>query len=311
MFSGETNLINLFEMSKISTFVLLVLCVSLAVAQNSNNQQLYFSVPVSPAAGHTAVTLFDVFPAVDTLLKNEYWYYLRNANTLYQAGVDSPSEYLIFTIYRNIVGTFLVITTWNKTTQTLQINTFVRLGDGFDSSSGANYAPVKIDPFVVSVALKPDEYMIAVAANGSITVTGNQTLYNQVNTNANGGSGGSGSGSGSGSGDSFNITEDMAVKCKLADDVNREQFWYYLTNATLISESDIPTNQQYYCVFVYLNVVGTFLSISSYNLATKAAGVNTFVRLGNGLADGANYGPVQLNPSLLHLSSFNSSAAAA
>lgn len=220
MFSGETNLIILFDMSKLSTFILLVLCLSLASAQSTHNQQLYFSVPVNPASGHVKVTLFDVFPAVDLLLKTEYWYYLRNAITLYQAGVDSPREYLIFTIYRNIVGTFLVITTWNKTTQTLQINTFVRLGDGFDANSGANYNPVKIDPFVVSVALKPDEYMVVVNPDGTVTVTGNKELYDQTLINAAGGSGGSGSGSGSGD-DSFNITADMAEKCAIADKLNR------------------------------------------------------------------------------------------
>jgi hypothetical protein len=73
----------------------------------------------------------------------------------------------------------------------------------------------------------------------------------------------------------------------------------------LVSESDIPTSTQYYCVFVYVNIVGTFLSISHYDLATKTVGINTLVRLGNGKASGANYGPVSLSPAILELKSFN------
>ena len=133
---------------------------------------------MSPAEGAESITLFDVRPHVDELLKTEYWYYLRNAHTLYEASVDSPNHYLFFTIYRNIVGTFLVITTWTKADQKTQINTFVRLGNGFAEGSGANYDPVNIDPFVVSLALKPDEYMVVVNADGTMTVTGNLDLYN-------------------------------------------------------------------------------------------------------------------------------------
>lgn len=54
-------------------------------------------------------------------------------------------------------------------------------------------------------------------------------------------------------------------------------------------------------MFVYVNVVGTFLSISHWDLAEEKAGINTLVRLGNGKAEGANYGPVDLKPAILHL----------
>lgn len=167
-------------MNKLNTFILIALCVSLAVTAGSTSQPHLYNTPVSPAKGHTSITLFDVRPHIDTLLKTEYWYYLRNANTIYEASVDSPLEYLYFTIYRNIVGTFLVITTWTKSTQQTQINTFVRLGNGYEAGSGANYDPVNIDPFIVSLALGPDEYMVVVNADGTITVTGNLDLYNQA-----------------------------------------------------------------------------------------------------------------------------------
>jgi len=39
-------------------------------------------------------------------------------------------------------------------------------------------------------------------------------------------------------------------------------------------------------------------------LANKESSINTFVRLGDGIADGANYGPVEIRPSLLELKKF-------
>jgi len=282
-------------MKKVQILVLIAVLLTVAVAAGTNNNNLVYSTPTSPAAGKKYITLYDVWPKVDELLRREYWFYLKDATTQYQAGVDSPKEFLFFTIYRNIVGTFLVITTWTKGNQKTQINTFVRLGNGYAEGSGANYDPVKIDPFIVSLALGPDEYMVAVNPDGTVTVTGNMTLYNQINgingkdNNAN----------------AFNITADMKEKCGLADKFNRENYWMYLQGADLISESNMPTSEQYYCVFVYVNTVGTFLTISHWDLATKKPGVNTLVRLGNGKADGANYGPVNLAPSILKLEKFN------
>lgn len=176
----RNQLRNKLDMNKLNTLILIALCVSLVVTSGSTSQPHLYNTPVSPAEGQTSITLFDVRPHIDTLLKTEYWYYLRNANTIYEASVDSPLEYLYFTIYRNIVGTFLVITTWTKSAQQTQINTFVRLGNGYEAGSGANYDPVNIDPFIVSLALGPDEYMVVVNADGTITVTGNLDLYNQA-----------------------------------------------------------------------------------------------------------------------------------
>jgi len=78
---------------------------------------------------------------------------LRAASIVYQANVNTKNSFLFFVIYRNIVGTFLVITTWEKQGQTTQVNTFVRLGNGFAVGSGALYDPVKINPFVISLQL--------------------------------------------------------------------------------------------------------------------------------------------------------------
>jgi len=150
-------------MSKAVILVFIAALLTVTIADRpSSSSNLIYPLPVSPAAGKTTITLFDAWPKVDVLLKNTYWYYLRDASTIYQAGVDSPNEFLFFTIYRNIVGTFLVITTWTKDKQNLQINTFVRLGNGYAAGSSANYDPVNIQPFIVSLALGPDEYMVVV-----------------------------------------------------------------------------------------------------------------------------------------------------
>ena len=282
-------------MNKVNTLLLLAGIMALAVAQAASEQHLLYPLPVEVAEGKTEVTLFEVSPQVDVLLKREYWYYLRNAMTLYEASVDSPSKILFFTIYRNIVGTFLVITTWTKETQVLQINTFVRLGNGYEEGSGANYDPVNIDPFIVTLAMGPDEFMVVVNEDGTITVTGNQDRFDAQNGNGEEGEGEAG----------FNIVEDMRAKCAIVDQLNRDQYWYYLDKAELVNENHIPTTEQYYCVFVYVNIVGTFLSISSWNLETETGAVNTLVRLGNGKAEGVNYGPVQLTPAILHLEEFN------
>lgn len=283
-------------MSKSLALLVLVACLSAVVA--GANDAHFYNTPVAPIPGKPAVTLFDVWPSIDNLLKTQYWYYLRGANTLYEASVDSPTKFLYFTIYRNIVGTFLVITTWTKNNQKTQINTFVRLGNGYSPSSGALYEPVDIKPFIVTLALGPDEYMVVVNPDGTVTVTGNKALYDQAMGLTNGKANGSGE-------DGFNVTADMKDKCAIADKLNRETYWYYLDNSDLVSESHIPTSTQYYCVFVYVNIVGTFLSISHWDLKGKTAGINTLVRLGNGKAEGANYGPVSLTPAILHMKAFS------
>lgn len=262
-------------MNKISAVLLLALCISaLADSVASPNS---FNTPVATPAGKSLPTLFDVWPAVDSLLKTQYWYYLRGSNPLYEASIDTPNSYLFFTVYRNIVGTFLVSTTWNKATQNTQVNSFVRLGNGYNALI---YEPIHIDPFVINIALGPNEYMVTVDANGNVVVTGNVTLYNSVNA-------------------PFNITADMNKKALEVDQFNRDKYWYYLDKSQLIAESSIATNDQYYYVFIYVNPIGTFLSLSHYNLKNKSSGINTLVRLGDGIPLGANFGPVNLSPSVL------------
>lgn len=133
--------------------LLVFVCFTIVLADDKTH---VYNAPVKIIPPKTAITLFDVWPTVDKILKANYWYYLRGANNIYEASVDSPLKYLFFTIYRNIVGTFLVITTWTKGTQQAKVNTFVRLGNGYEEGSGQNYPPVNIDPFIVTLALGPD-----------------------------------------------------------------------------------------------------------------------------------------------------------
>lgn len=283
-------------MNKLAALILLGLCLSSVIAGSTNSTaagSTVFLTNVAIPNGQTHVTLFDVWPAVDGQLKTLFWYYLRGANPLYEASIDSPLEYLFFTVYRNRVGTFLVSTSWNKSDQQTKVNSFVRLGNGYDSSAnGKIYDPVLIDPFVVSIALGPNEFMETIDSHGNVVVTGNLTLYN-MEKNANQTT------------NKFNVAADMAQKAVTVDKFNRDQYWYYLNNSTIIAQTSIATNEQYYFVFIYVNPIGTFLALSHWDLATKTAGINTLVRLGDGIPIGANFGPVNLSPSVLKIQTLN------
>lgn len=272
-------------MNKVLGLLVLGLCLSFVMA-DSISDPTTFSTPVPVPAARSFPTLFDVWPAVDAELRTRFWYYLRGGSPYYEASIDSPLQYLFFTIYNSSVGVFLVSSTWDKATQITKINSFVRLGNSVDSTgSTGNYKPVLIDPFVVSIALGPNEYMVVVSPDGTIKVTGNLTLYeNEKNGQP-----------------TFNITADMNEKGQKVDQFNRDQYWYYLNNSTLIAETSLATNDQYYFVLVYVNPIGTFLSISHWNLKDKTSGINTLVRLGDGIPVGKDFGPVNLSPSVLKL----------
>jgi hypothetical protein len=281
-------------MNKVLALIVLGLCLSVAIADSSSQGSTTFPTSVPTPVGKGHATLFDVWPAVDGELKKQFWYYLRGANPLYEASIDSPLEYLFFTVYRNTVGTFLVSTSWDKATQVTKINSFVLLGNGYDSSAnGRIYDPVLIDPFVISIALGPNEFMVVVKPDGTVTVTGNKELY-ELEKNG-----------GAPSTNTFNVAADMAKKLVTVDQLNRDQYWYYLNNSTIIAQSSIATNDQYYFVFIYVNPIGTFFALAHWNIAKQTAGINTLVRLGEGIPIGANFGPVNLSPSVLKLQTLN------
>ena len=241
----------------ILAFATLLVCSLAASGQNPK-----VSTPIEAPTG-TDITLSMVFPSVDKYLRETYWYYLRGADIFYQANVNTKESFLYFVIYRNIVGTFLVITTWEKAGQTTQVNTFVRLGNGYAAGSGALYDPVKVDPLVLSLQLGEGEFIVTINEDGTITVIGDGSQGNQQPSTTD-------------------IEKDMNEKCGFVNTFVTEKYWYYLRGAKVIHASHTPTSQRYYCVNVYVNIVGTFLVIGNYELGSAQSGINTFVRLGNG-----------------------------
>jgi hypothetical protein len=230
-----------------------------------------------------------VFPNVDKYLRETYWYYLRGATIFYQSNVNTKQSFLYFIIYRNIVGTFLVITTWDKVDQTTQVNTFVRLGNGYGAGSEALYEPVKVDPLVLSLQLGEGEFIVTINDDGTISVVG-KADSGEANTD---------------------IEKEMEIKCGFTNTFITEKYWYFLRGAKVLHASHTPTSQRYYCVFVYVNIVGTFLVIGNYELESASSGINTFVRLGNGYdpSSEALYGPVdppavKLSPAVLEMKNF-------
>lgn len=97
---------------------------------------------------------------------------MRRAYLVYQANLEVPERFIHFFIYRNVVGTFLVIASWDKSTQSSEINTFVRLGNGFDQDIQTPYSPVNIQPFIISLRLANGEYLIEIDESGDFKVNG-------------------------------------------------------------------------------------------------------------------------------------------
>jgi hypothetical protein len=269
----------------ILAFATLIVC---SLATSGENPQVEIPIVV-PEGGE--ITLSVVFPSVDKYLRETYWYYLRGADIFYQANVNTKESFLYFVIYRNIVGTFLVISTWDRVGKKIQVNTFVRLGNGYAPGSGALYDPVKIDPLVLSLQLGEGEYIVTINEDGTITVIGDDSAGNKPTTS--------------------DIEKDMTEKCGFVSTFVTDKYWYYLKGAKIISASHTPTSQRYYCVNVYVNIVGTFLVIGNYELKTNQSGINTFVRLGNGyeINSEANYSPadiqeIKLSPAVLEMTNF-------
>lgn len=100
----------------------------------------------TPLPDASELTVGNVYPFIDYQLKQTWWQYLRGAKLLYRANVDQQDSFLFLSIYRNIVGTFLTITTWTKGETRAKVNTLVRLGDGYADDSEAKYSPIEIKP---------------------------------------------------------------------------------------------------------------------------------------------------------------------
>lgn len=79
---------------------------------------------------------------LDTLAQDRYWYYLDHAKVLYSNFAKTTARNYCSITYLNQVGLFLVIGSKSISGQAAdnQINTFVRLGNGF--ASGVLYKQV-------------------------------------------------------------------------------------------------------------------------------------------------------------------------
>lgn len=262
-----------------ASYILLAMLLfsSLAVAQTAAT-----SVQTLPAQADR--TSDNIYNFVDNAIKEKYWYYLTKACLLYLTAVDrEDNSYQFLAIYRNIVGTFLAITTWTKGSSSFEVNTLVRLGNGDGDKYGANYKPVNLVPLKVRYTLGPNEYIIEITDCGDVKVNGN-SLTQQTGT--------------------LKTDELLVSECKDFSKFAVEKFWYYLRDSTVVYSSVGKTQARNYCLVTYLNVVGTFFVIGSRNDSTQENVVNTFVRLGNGNANGVNYEPVKFNKVNLRLTDF-------
>lgn len=207
----------------------------------------------------------NIYEFVDHAIKDKYWYYLAKANLIYLTSVDQGNNNFQFlAIYRNIVGTFLSITSWTKGASIFQVNTLVRLGDGDGIKLGANYKPVDVRPIILRFSLGPDEVILEYTDSWDITINGKciECKENEV------------------------TSEELILKqCKELDSLAQNKYWYYLDRAKVIYSNFAKTSARNYCMITYLNEVGLFLVIGSKSHSEQAADnqINTLVRLGNGL----------------------------
>ena len=175
-------------------------------------------------------------------------------------------------IYRNIVGTFLAITSWKNQSDSFDVNTLVRLGNGYAKNSGANYKPVNLRLARFRYSLGPGQYLIDINDGGDVKLNG-KVLSDDLAKNI-------------GKGKRGKDSDELLVKrCHEFSEFTRKKFWYYLKGARVVYSSVGSTAERDYCLVTYVNVAGTFFAIGSDVKKTRVCEVNTFVRVGGGYED--------------------------
>lgn len=74
--------------------------------------------------------------------REKFWYYLQNAHVVYSSVGSTEDRVYCLVSYVNVAGTFFVIGSDAAKTHVCQVNTFVRLGNGYEDDSDANYKPI-------------------------------------------------------------------------------------------------------------------------------------------------------------------------
>ena len=171
------------------------------------------------------------------------------------------SRLLVFYFHRNIVGTFFTIASYYYDRDLSEVNTLVRLGNGNRNGQPEGYNPASIEPFTFTLKnIDGIDLVISNNEQGELNVNGEEL-------NVDGG-------------DSGSSQEEVNVCQNLSDQFLRKNYWYYLNGAKLVHKEVLPARGKVYQILSYINVVGTFLVITSCDGEQVQA--NTFVRLGRG-----------------------------
>ena len=94
---------------------------------------------------------------VDQYIRDKYWYYLPDAQLCYIAHIRYRGGFLFIHQYRNYIGTFMAISKYIIPFKKIQVVTFVRLGDGVQTSYH-QFEPIEVKPFAISMDLGYGEY---------------------------------------------------------------------------------------------------------------------------------------------------------
>lgn len=170
---------------KVIKFTLLLLLITSVMADKDSNNptdQVILTKHKLPKSGLRDPDT--IYQFVDHGLREKYWYYLTKACLIYVAEVNRTDTFQFLAIYRNIVGTFLAITTWKNQSSTFDVNTLVRLGNGYAKNSNANYKPVNLQLNHFRYSLGAGEFLIDVSDCGDVNLNGKE-LSDNLDDNLN------------------------------------------------------------------------------------------------------------------------------
>ena len=176
------------------------------------------------------------------------------------AHIQYKGGFLYIHQYRNYIGTFMAISKYLTPFRKINVVTFVRLGDGVQSSFHV-FEPIEVKPFAISMDLGHGVYQVPqwgakVQPNWNEQWARRQFYTNQVDE------------------------QSASLRCKKLDALVRKNYYYYLDNAVILSESNSVFGNYCYCMTTYVNRMGIWQVIGSDSWSGLE--VNTFVRLGDG-----------------------------